>query len=152
MPAVAAADTHTIKLSEGFRCQPQHLYEAFTNAQMMQAYTQSKADCDPKPEGKFSLYDGNIEGTFVSLKPNQQIVWKWRSRDWEPSVYSQVTIDLSAPNNSLCRLDLTQSGIPHADKFGTRGQDLRIAEGWKKMMFIRIQQATGWVKVGLDDE
>jgi hypothetical protein len=38
--------------------------------------------------GKFSLFDGNISGTFIKLIPNKRITMNWRNKRWPEGYYS----------------------------------------------------------------
>jgi activator of HSP90 ATPase len=43
------------------------LFAAFTDARMMQAYTQAPATCDANVGGKFSLFGGSLNGEFQEI-------------------------------------------------------------------------------------
>jgi len=59
-----------IELSEGFKCTGMELYNALTQPEMIQVFTQSqvKMEGDAKKGTDFAFLDGNIQGTFTGDK------------------------------------------------------------------------------------
>lgn len=54
--------THTIQLTERFICRPGDVFESYTNAHRIMAFTQSRAESEPRVGGRFSMFDGSVEG------------------------------------------------------------------------------------------
>lgn len=61
-----------------------------TNYRQLIQFTQCPAVSEAVAGGKFSLYNGNIEGEYITLDTNKKIEMKWRFKDWD--VYSHVEI------------------------------------------------------------
>lgn len=138
-----------IKLVEGFRSTPKLMYEAFTSAKMMQAYTFAPVEIDLKPGGKFSLFGGSIEGEFVELIADTKISQKWRFKDWEEGVYSNVDITLEAVDCDTCKVVLRHTNIPEDDRYGNHYQPKKVKEGWQNFYWTRINKVLGYGKVDL---
>jgi activator of HSP90 ATPase len=60
-------------------------------------FTQNPAISEARPGGKFSLYNGIIEGEYNELMPNKLLDMKWKFRDWE--IYSHVVINFEASDD-----------------------------------------------------
>ena len=118
---------------------------------MISAYTQSPSVASESGI-RLTLYDGSIICEFSNRKKNELIVMNWRMRDWQPDDWSTVEIMLTAPNATTCKLVLKQTKIPHADKFGNRDLDTATANGWKNMIFKKIQLICGYQKVDVDED
>lgn len=54
-------------LNKGLLFYPQHMFDAFTSAKTMQAYTNSPAECNPIKGGFFALFDGGLQGDPPSV-------------------------------------------------------------------------------------
>lgn len=94
-------DTTKLEMTEGFICRPENLYEAFTNEKMISAYHRAAAKIDLKVGGEYSMFDGNLTGTYKELSVNK-IVMTFRFREWPDDVTSMVTMKVS-----LCwRMDM----------------------------------------------
>jgi activator of HSP90 ATPase len=87
-------NTKTIRQSVTFRAMPHEVYEVIMNSKKHSELTGSQARIDNKVGGKFSIYDGDIEGVNLELVPDQKIVQSWRYSDWPEGHYSTVTFAL----------------------------------------------------------
>ncbi len=149
-----SSDSCSLSLSCGFRCQPSHIFEALTDPKLISAYTQSKAESEPKEGGKFSFFDGSIHGEYTKFNNEnsneKSIEMKWRQNQWEADRYSNVKLTISAPNSSTCLLKLDQTNIPTVDKFGNGNIDLQVKHGWQNIFFERIQKVLGYGKAEIE--
>ncbi len=90
--------------------------------------TGSEATVEPRINGRFTAWDGYIEGTTVELEPNKRIVQKWRTSDFPPNCPdSKIEIILEEVENGT-RLTLIHSDIPE-------GQSDEYKKGWKEFYF-----------------
>lgn len=64
-----------------FPVPPERVYNAWLDSEEHSAFTNRKADIDPKPGGVFTLWDGYITGSTLSLEPFR-IVQTWRTADF----------------------------------------------------------------------
>ncbi|XP_022090580.1 activator of 90 kDa heat shock protein ATPase homolog 1-like [Acanthaster planci] len=118
-------DTRKLTLSEEFKCSAEELYQTLTDPQRVSAFTRTQAVMEAENGGKFSLFDGNVSGEFVSLdRATFKIEQRWRFKTWPEAHFSTVTIEL-AQRADCTKLTLTQVGIPAADFDRTK-------EGWKR--------------------
>ena len=77
---------------------------------MVAAFTKGPVKLEPKKEGKFELFGGNIQGEFIELSP-QKIVQKWRLKQWPTGHFSEVALEISEKSDHT-EVNLTQSGVP----------------------------------------
>jgi len=130
-----------------FRADPQTIFQALTDAGSVQGYTQSKAQIDAKVGGKFSMFDGSIEGFFDQLVPPTKIVQRWRFREWPEDHYSIVDITLSSPSRDECKVVFQQSGIPESDRFGNSGVPAKVRDGWESKIWTRMSKLMGFARI-----
>jgi hypothetical protein len=62
--------THTIQLTERFFCRPGDIFESYTIAHRIMAFTQSRAESEPHVGGRFSMFDGSVEGKWFDWPRN----------------------------------------------------------------------------------
>lgn len=62
-----AKGTRTIKLTERFICKRSDIYDAYTHPHRIMAFSQSRAESDPTPGGKFLMFDGNVLGKLPAI-------------------------------------------------------------------------------------
>ena len=116
--------TKTIKQTVTFKASPHDVYEALMDSRKHSEFTGAKAKISRKVGGKFTAYDGYIDGTNLELVPDQKIVQSWRATEegWPEDRYSKVAFLLEKISDGT-RLTLVHSDIPekHADS---------ISQGW----------------------
>lgn len=133
-----------ITLREEFYCRPMDIYQCLTEEHRVKAFTQSDSHVDPQPGGAFSMFDGNVHGTFVELIPGEKLVQKWRFRDWPEEWYSDVKITFEEPEHGKTFLVLEQTNLPAADKFGNETVFDSTENGWKSMICHKIRKVFGF--------
>ena len=155
-----------LSLTVRFLVPPKVLVEALTNQSMVQVlstfyvshtqyYTQSPCKIVPQAGGDYILYDGAIQGQFISIvllysfssniQSDDKIELKWRRREWEDGVYSIVTFQMVEISHAVTEVSLVQKGIPKFDKFSNVGVISNVQNGWIEMIFRRIGQVLGYV-------
>ena len=115
--------TRTIRQSATFKATLRDVYQAIMDSKKHAKFTGSHVTMSRKTGGKFSVYDGDIEGTNLELVPDQKIVQSWRYSDWPEGHYSKVTFSLKEVAGGT-RLTFTQTGVPEEHY-----ED--IAQGWR---------------------
>jgi len=128
-------DTKKLSLREEMKCRREELFRALTQEPLVSAFTRGPAKVDPEPGGKFSLFDGNVTGTFVSIREDE-IKQRWRFKSWPEEHYSDVTLLLEEKEDHTLVI-LEQTGIPSSDFE-------RTENGWKQMYFHSIKQTFGF--------
>lgn len=116
-------NTKTIRQSVIFKTSPHEVYEAIMDPKKHSEFTDSQVQISKKVGGKFSVYDGDIEGVNLELVPDKKIVQSWRYSDWPQNHYSTATFTLKEIEGGT-RLTFTQIEVPEE-----RYKD--IAQGWR---------------------
>jgi activator of HSP90 ATPase len=98
---------------------------------------------DPQPGGKFTWFNGSVQGQFIELDKDSKVVMDWKFSTWTDDCTSRVTITLEAPEHGTTFLKLHQTGIPHEDRFGQSVFEQTEA-GWKVQVLSRIRQVFGY--------
>jgi activator of HSP90 ATPase len=112
-----------IRQTATFKASPHEVYEALMDAKKHAEFTGGEAKISRKVGGKFSIYDGEVEGENLELVPDQKIVQTWRYSDWPAGHYSTATFTLEETDEGT-RLLFTQKDVPD-DKY----EDIK--QGWK---------------------
>lgn len=131
-------EVSNIELEERFKCTGMELFNALTQPEMIQIFTQSpiKMDGDAKKGTEFAFLDGNIQGTFTEVTPYTKICQKWRLKSWPAGHFSDVTIKISQTKEDT-KLSLTQTSVPMKEIDNTR-------QGWLRYYFHAIKQSFGF--------
>jgi activator of HSP90 ATPase len=114
----------TIRQTATFKTGPHEVYEALMDQKKHSQFTGGGAKISRQVGGRFTIYDGEIEGKNLELVPDKKIVQSWRYGDWPEGHYSTATFSLQAVDKGT-RLTFTQTGVPD-DKFE------EIKAGWKE--------------------
>ncbi|MFX0106585.1 MAG: SRPBCC domain-containing protein [Candidatus Hodarchaeota archaeon] len=93
--------TETIEQSIKIKASPHEIYEAFMDSKKHSKFTESKAKISREIGGKFSIFEGDLEGKNLELIPDKKIVQSWRSNEegWPKTHYSTITIELESVEN-----------------------------------------------------
>ena len=86
--------TKTIRQSITFKASLHEVYEALMDSRKHARFTGAQARISRKAGGKFTAYDGYIEGVNLNLVPDKKIVQSWRGSDWPENHYSMATFSL----------------------------------------------------------
>ena len=100
-----------------FKAKPKVLYDLIMNPKKHSAFTDAAAQISQQIGGKYSAYDGYIEGENLELIPGKKIVQTWRAMedkwpDGENSIIEFVFVE----NDHGTELQFTHKDIPHAVK------------------------------------
>jgi activator of HSP90 ATPase len=106
--------TKTIRQSVTFKTSPHELYEALMDSKKHSKFTGSAANISRQVNGKFTAYDGSLEGKNLELVPDKKIVQLWRSTDWPEGHYSTASFSFKEITSGT-RLTFTQTGVPEDD-------------------------------------
>jgi activator of HSP90 ATPase len=120
-----------LKQTATFKASPHAVYEILMDEKQHAAFTGGKAKISRETGGKFSIYDGDIQGVNIELVPDKKIVQSWRYSDWPKGHYSRVTF-LLEPSVKGTHLIFTQTDIPDS-KF----EDIK--QGWKDFYWLPIK-------------
>jgi len=128
--------TKKVTMQVELMCEAPDIFRVLTDEQMVRAFTRNEVELSAAVGGRFSLFSGNVEGSFTSLEQNKKLVMRWRASDWPREHYSTVTISLRQ-KDCTTELSLTQTGVPdqHYDK---------TVEGWHRYYWEPIKQTFGY--------
>jgi activator of HSP90 ATPase len=108
--------TKVLKQTRTFNAPAKDLYEVLMDSRKHSKLSGgAPAKISSKVGGTFSAFGGELEGENLELIPNKKIVQSWRSKNWEPGVYSRATFAFTSAGKGKTKLTFTQSGIPESD-------------------------------------
>lgn len=120
-----------------FSATPLDVYNAWLDSEKHAAMINGSATIDPLPGGKFTIWDGDVEGETIEADPKKlRIVQSWRYNygDWPKDKPSKITLEFVADKThpKHTRLRFWQSGVPV--KYATE-----IAQGWRDFYWEPMQ-------------
>ena len=124
--------TKTIKQIVNFNTTPHEVYEALMDSKKHTEFTVASAKISRKVGGKFTAYDGYIEGTNLELALGKKIVQKWRGSDWPKRHYSVATFLLQKIKTGT-KLKFVQTGVPDE-------QYKPISHGWHEHYWDKMKR------------
>ncbi|UJR33224.1 hypothetical protein I4U23_020679 [Adineta vaga] len=130
-------ETRELHVEDTFKCPRSELFQAFTDINMVRAFTQnSVSQYDCQQGGKFSLFGDNITGSFLEIIPCDRIDMMWRFKSWPREHYSHVSL-IFQDDTEQTKLIVQQTGVP------TQFYD-NTMEGWKRFYFESIKSIFGY--------
>lgn len=123
--------TKTIKQTATFKALPHEIYEMLMDSKLHSKFTEAKANISRKVGGKFTAYDGYIQGKNLELVKDRKIVQAWREPDFPKNHWSTVTYLLSRNGNGT-KLSFTHSGVPLSEY-----KDIK--KGWREFYWEKIK-------------
>ena len=123
----------TIRQTVRFRASPQEVWELLMDSKKHAGFTGAEAKISREVGGKFTAYDGWIEGENLELVPGKRIVQKWRGRDWPEGHFSTATFELKKTKEGT-ELVFTQTGVPDKEAG-------HISQGWKEQYWGKMKKA-----------
>lgn len=124
--------TKTIRQVVAIRTAPEEIYAVLMDSRRHAKLIGASARISRRVGGKFTAYDGWLEGKNLALTPGKKIVQTWRGSDWEEDVFSKLTISLAKTARGA-RLTMVHSGVPASEARG-------IAAGWKKYYWVPLRR------------
>lgn len=124
-----AAKTQTLKFKRVIDAPAKHVYNAFTNAQVLREWLCNTADVDPRKGGRIYLWWNTgfyISGEFSAATPDKSLAFSWFGRG-EPHA-TQVRVSLSEKNRHTA-VTLTHSGVGTGKKNARWVEEL--IQGWE---------------------
>jgi uncharacterized protein YndB with AHSA1/START domain len=120
--------------TDGFRVStlvsalPERVYSAWLDSGAHTAFTGGEAKIDPTIGGKFTAWDGYIQGRTVELLQGRRIVQIWRTKEFPSgSADSRLEIQFEAAEGGT-RVTILHSNIP-------LGHGERYKNGWHDNYF-----------------
>ncbi|HZF50407.1 MAG TPA: SRPBCC domain-containing protein, partial [Polyangiaceae bacterium] len=121
--------TDSLRISTVIQASPEQIYEAWLDSEQHARMTGGPASVDRAPGGRFSAWDGYIQGTTLEVEPGRRIVQSWRTTEFPAdSPDSRVEIHLAPHESGGSLITVVHADIPEGD--GPKYQ-----EGWDKFYF-----------------
>ncbi len=117
--------TESIEVSGVVHAPAERIYQAWLSSSEHTAMTGSRATVEGNVGGRFTAYDGRIEGAMVELEPGRRIVQRWRSTDFPSDAGDSLLEVRFEPIDNGTRVAFVHSEIPE-------GQGTQLEEGWRK--------------------
>jgi len=117
--------TESIEVSGVVHAPAERIYQAWLSSSEHTAMTGSRATVEGNVGGRFTAYDGRIEGAMVELEPGRRIVQRWRSTDFPAGAGDSILEVRFEPIDNGTRVAFVHSEIPE-------GQATLLEEGWRK--------------------
>ena len=123
-----------IKQSVTFNATPHEVYEALMDSKKHSKFTGKKARISRKVGGKFTAYDGYIDGINLKLVEDKKIVQSWRGdeMDWPQDHFSTVTFEFKKVKQGT-RLSFTHKDVPDKKRDS-------INQGWKDYYWTPLKE------------
>jgi uncharacterized protein YndB with AHSA1/START domain len=129
--------TDAIVLSRILPATPARVFAAWLDAAEHAAMTGSPATVEAaEVGGRFSAWDGYIDGSFVALEPGVRIVASWRSDDFPADALDSLLEVLLEPAPGGTRVTLRHGDLPE-------GQGPALLEGWDEFYFAPMERYFG---------
>ena len=110
--------------------EPEDVYACLTNPFTIELWSDMPAKIEAEEGTEFEMFEGDIAGKILELKPNRKVVQQWYFGDQqEPSF---VTFKIH-PDKGKVSLEMRHTNIPD------EAYD-EITEGWKKYFLGRIKE------------
>ncbi|KAH8428199.1 AHA1 family protein [Aspergillus melleus] len=134
-----SVNTTTVTASDEFRTTAEELYNTFTDPQRIAAFTRGppRQFDGAKVGGKFSIFDGNVNGEFSKLEAPALIEQKWRLAQWPEGHFSTLEIKFDQNNaDGVTQMRVTWTGVPV-------GQEDVTKQNWEMYYVRSIKQTFG---------
>ena len=113
----------TIRQTATIDAAPADVYNAYTDPKTHSAFTGSPSSGSPRVGGRFTAWDGYIEGRYLELENGRKVVHEWKTTDW-PDGYPPSLVELTfKPKGRRTELVMVHSSVPAE-------QAAEYAEGW----------------------
>ncbi len=107
---------------------PQRIYQAWLDGDEHGWMTGGAAGIDARPGGRYTAWDGYIQGVTLEMEPFSRIVQTWRAADFPPGAPdSRLEVRLE-PAGDGTRLTLIHTDLPDATGDAYR-------QGWEEHYF-----------------
>jgi len=118
-----------LKLTITLPANPKAIYDAWLSGKEHTKFTGGKATASTRVKGKFTAWDGYIEGRNLELKAGKKIVQSWRTSEFpDTAPDSLLEVSLAPKAGGKAALTLIHTNIP-------KGQGKQYKSGWKEHYF-----------------
>jgi activator of HSP90 ATPase len=128
--AYKTSPTGHVRQEVSFNAPVDDVFDALVDARQFAAMSGSRARGNVLPGGRFSYFNGMVEGTNLEVDAPSMVVQSWRLRHWQRDCFSVVAFRLHG-NAGGTRLLLQQWGFP---------EDQNLEPMWDRMYWIPIRR------------
>jgi activator of HSP90 ATPase len=114
--------TRELKQEVLFNALPHDVFEILMDSKKHAKFTGGQAKISRKIGGKFSVWNGGINGNNIEIIPDKKIVQNWRTDDWPKDYFSKIIFSFRRVKNGT-KLIFRHLGIPK-DEYDD------IKQGW----------------------
>ena len=108
------------------------LYDAWLSTAEHSAFTGSKANIEPQVAGKFTAWDGYIDGETLELEQGARILQSWRTSEFAASTPDSQIELFFADIDGGAKLTLRHSNLQPGD-----GE--KYEQGWEESYFAPMR-------------
>lgn len=122
----------SIKIKVVLPVKADKLYKAWLNGKEHSLFTGAEAKASDKVNGKFTAWDGYIEGKNLELVPGKKIVQSWRTSEFAenaPDSKLELTFEEKGGKTTL---HLTHLNLQ-------KGDAKKYTQGWKEFYFAPMK-------------
>jgi activator of HSP90 ATPase len=91
-PGTKKVNTSSISETFEFQTLAKELYTTFVDPARLAAWTRAQPNVNAREGGKYALFNGNVEGSFLALQENEKLVQTWRLKDWPAGHFAKLTL------------------------------------------------------------
>src|SRR5713226_4547736 len=117
--------TESFQVSGVVRAPPDRIYEAWLDSAEHSAMTGGRATIDANIGGRFTAWDGYIEGATLELEPGRRILQRWRTSEFPPGAADSLVEIRLEPLEEGTRIIFLHSEIPE-------GQRTKYEQEWRE--------------------
>ena len=125
--------TYDFSVSDVIPASSDAIYDAWLSSDEHSAMTGGLAEIDPQVGGRYSAWDGYIEGETLELEPKRRIVQSWRTSNFtEEHADSQIEVVLERADGGT-RVTVNHTTVPDTQRGYQDG-------GWQKSYFDPMRE------------
>ena len=121
----------TLKQNCVIKASPHEIFEAIMDSKKHSEFTGGKAVISRKINGKFTAYEGYIQGKNLNIIKDKKIIQSWTCVDWEPNEISKIIFYLKKIKDGT-KIEFLQYNLP--DRFYKE-----ISKGWKEHYWEKLK-------------
>ena len=120
-------------MSEVFSTKKEVLFHAWLSSEEHSAFTEAGAEIENVIGGKFTAWDGYIEGKTLEIEPSNRILQSWRTTAFPENSRDSTLEIIFEEEGSGTKVTLKHSNIPAGD-----GEEYK--QGWIDFYFIPMKK------------
>jgi activator of HSP90 ATPase len=114
-----------IEQSVKFPCSPQALFEMYMDSAQHSASTGARAQITRRAGGRFTAFDGALNGRNLLIVPNRMIVQAWRSTAFKQDDPDSILVLEFSKVAGGAKVHMVHVNVPPQDHHG-------VSKGWPK--------------------